>query len=80
MTRSFRAFFPIKIDPRSQKIGDEIPLMHEAARFPQEKEGTRKQCYPCRKPLLSLRKNGLQPEGAAETKQRSHAIVWGERD
>lgn len=80
VTHSFRAFFPIKIDPRSQKIGDEIPFMHEAARFPQEKEGTGKQCYPCRKPLLSLRKNGLQPEGAAETKQHSHAILSGGKE
>lgn len=43
-------FFPIKIDPKSQKIGNEIPLMYEAARFPDQEtrkpSGDQKEMLP----------------------------------
>lgn len=51
--------FPIKIDPRSQKISYEIPLVVGSCQISKGEDSgkeTRKQHYLCRKPLLSLQK------------------------
>lgn len=76
--------FAIKIDPRSQKISYEIPLLCEAARFPKRKNPIRRpennaEKYLCRRPLPITSKKGLHPESTAKTKCLQ-AMAFREKD
>lgn len=50
VTHSSSSFFPLKLIQKSQKIGNEIPLMYEAARFPHQEtrkpSGDQKEMLP----------------------------------